>query len=181
MANMSEIWAREIGHLDFRFALAQGLARLLPVMRFIRLRTRLYRFGGLRIGSGSVILGPLRLTGEGRQTPLLRMGEMCVINESVTFNLGAAVTIGDRVGVGMQALFVTVGHEIGNASCRAGRTFSAPIDVGPGAWIGARAVILPGVTIGAGAIIAAGAVVNREVPPNVLVGGVPARVIRSLQ
>jgi acetyltransferase-like isoleucine patch superfamily enzyme len=54
----------------------------------------------------------------------------------------------------------------------------APIDIGDDVWIGAKAVILPGVSIGTGAIVAAGAVVNRDVPANAIVGGVPARLIR---
>lgn len=55
---------------------------------------------------------------------------------------------------------------------------SAVTHIGHDVWIGERAVILDGVTIGNGAIVAAGAVVNRDVPPYAIVGGVPARVIR---
>ena len=52
--------------------------------------------------------------------------------------------------------------------------------IGNNVWIGSRAVVLPGVTIGDGAIVAAGAVVNRDVPANTIVGGVPARVIKAV-
>jgi len=48
------------------------------------------------------------------------------------------------------------------------------------AWIGAGATILPGVTIGENAIVAAGAVVSRDVPPNTVVAGVPANVVKTL-
>ena len=54
-----------------------------------------------------------------------------------------------------------------------------PISIGNHVWIGANATILKGVNIGDGAIIAAGAVVNKDVDPGTLVGGVPARVIKS--
>ncbi len=47
-------------------------------------------------------------------------------------------------------------------------------------WIGSNAVILPGVTIEDGAVIAAGAVVSKDVPSNVVVGGVPARIIKNI-
>ena len=50
-----------------------------------------------------------------------------------------------------------------------------------GAWLGARCTILPGVTVGEGAIVAAGAVVHRDVAPNTLVAGVPARVVKELR
>ncbi|MFV9507048.1 MAG: hypothetical protein AB4911_21060 [Oscillochloridaceae bacterium umkhey_bin13] len=45
-------------------------------------------------------------------------------------------------------------------------------------WIGHGAIVLPGVTVGRGAVVAAGAVVSQDVPPYVIVGGVPARPIR---
>lgn len=55
----------------------------------------------------------------------------------------------------------------------------APIVIEDNVWIGMRSVVLPGVKIGEGAVIAAGAVVTKDVPPHTLVGGVPARIIRS--
>ena len=57
---------------------------------------------------------------------------------------------------------------------------AAPIVVGKDVWIGAHATILKGVTIGDGAIIAAGAVVTRDVPPNTIAAGVPARVVKTI-
>jgi acetyltransferase-like isoleucine patch superfamily enzyme len=54
------------------------------------------------------------------------------------------------------------------------------VTIGSGVWIASRVTVLPGVRIGDGAVVAAGAVVARDVPAHTLVGGVPARVIRSL-
>lgn len=62
----------------------------------------------------------------------------------------------------------------------AGTSFARPIHIGADCWIGARATILPGVRIGRGVTVAAGAVVTKDVEDQVLVGGVPARVIRKL-
>lgn len=56
----------------------------------------------------------------------------------------------------------------------------APIRIGRGVWMGAHVTVLPGVTIGDNAIIAAGAVVAKDVPADMIVGGVPARVIKSI-
>jgi len=54
------------------------------------------------------------------------------------------------------------------------------IHIRKNAWIGAGATILPGVTIGENAVVAAGAVVSKDVPTNTIVGGVPAKIIKSI-
>jgi acetyltransferase-like isoleucine patch superfamily enzyme len=56
-----------------------------------------------------------------------------------------------------------------------------PVKIGAKVWIGANVTILPGVNIGDGAIIAAGAVVNKDVAPNTVVGGVPAKFIKNIE
>jgi acetyltransferase-like isoleucine patch superfamily enzyme len=55
-----------------------------------------------------------------------------------------------------------------------------PVIIKRNAWIGAAATILPGVTIGENAVVAAGAVVTKDVAPNTIVGGVPAKFIKSI-
>ena len=173
-----------------RLQIAQGLASRVPYLSLPRLRTWIFRRGGVRIGHkvgggdrgvrigrGSVVFGPMRLWGG---SPLT-IGLDCTLNAPLAINLDAPVTIGDRVHIGNDVLIVTVTHQIGPPSHRCGETITAPVTIGEGVWIAANATILPGVTIGDGAIVAAGAVVTRDVPPNVLVGGVPAKVLRELE
>ena len=57
---------------------------------------------------------------------------------------------------------------------------SRPVVIEAGAWVCTGAVLLPGVTVGRGSVVGAGSVVTRDVPPNTLVSGVPAVVIKQL-
>jgi len=176
-----EVVRSELEGLHLRWRLIRAFGALIPTGTGLRLRSRLYRLGGLRIGHGTVLSGPLHFTGAGSPSQCLRIGQTCYINEGVVFNLGGDIVLEDGVSVGMESLFITVTHEIGQPSFRAGKTECKPIHVGRGAWLGARVVVLPGVNVGAGAVIGAGAVVTRDIPPNKLAAGVPARIIRSLE
>lgn len=89
-------------------------------------------------------------------------------------------TIGSNVNIGPFCKFITDSHEIGNGHKRAGKNIVEGIRVGDGTWIGASVTVLNGVEIGEQCIIAAGAVVTNNIPPHSLAGGVPAKVLRSL-
>lgn len=108
------------------------------------------------------------------------IGRDSTINYGVFFDSSAQVTIGRRCDIGMQVMFCTGTHKIGGPNRRAGDSLPAPISVGEGTWIGARAIVLPGVKIGDGCIIGAGAVVAADCEPHGVYAGVPARRIRDL-
>ena len=63
---------------------------------------------------------------------------------------------------------------------RAGELNKEPVTIEDGAWVGANAIILPGVTIGRGAVVGAGTLVMKDVAPNTVVMGNPARVVKRL-
>ena len=104
-----------------------------------------------------------------------RIGDNCILD------LTADLTIGNEVAVGPYSIIYTHDHEYRHDGSVAwkGETLRRGVEIGEGAWIGARVVILPGVKIGARAIIAAGAVVTQDVEAGVMVGGVPARPLKN--
>lgn len=108
----------------------------------------------------------------------IKVGNGCYFNKGSYIR--AEVTIGDNVLVGPFVKMVTDSHEIGPSTKRGGAYFRTPIVIEDGVWIGASVTIVGKVSVGAGAVIAAGSLVNKDVPPNALVGGVPARVLKTL-
>jgi acetyltransferase-like isoleucine patch superfamily enzyme len=102
------------------------------------------------------------------------------INQNCTiYDLGG-VDIGDDVLIGPNVSIITSGHPLEPSQRRTAVT-AKPIVIERNVWIAAGATIIGGVTVGENSVVAAGAVVTRDVPPNSLVAGVPARVVRSLE
>ncbi len=109
----------------------------------------------------------------------IRVGHNVFINQNCTlYDLGG-LCIGDDVMIGPNVSIITTGHSL-EPSQRRKVTIGKPIVIERNVWIAAGAIIIGGVTIGENSVVAAGAVVTRNVPPNTLVGGNPARVIRSI-
>lgn len=108
----------------------------------------------------------------------IKIGEGVFINACCHFQDHGGVTIGDGCQIGHNVVFATLNHEL--APERRKITRPAPIVLGRNVWIGSNATILQGVTIGDNAVVAAGAVVNRDVAPDTVVGGVPAKFIKRI-
>ena len=108
----------------------------------------------------------------------MRFGKRVFVNSGCRFQDQGGITIGDDVLIGHNCVIATLNHAM-DPEKRADMT-PAPVRIGNKVWVGANATILPGVTIGDGAIVAAGAVVNKDVEPCTVVGGVPARVLKRL-
>ena len=178
---LAQVWRGETLGLEPRLWLANLLPRALPTGAGGRLRALLYRALGIRVGPGTLFAGPLTLGGSPGFHQRLGFGADCFVNSHVYIDTGAPVTVGSGVSLGHHVVIVTTDHSVGPPQFRAGARKPVPVTIGDGVWIAAGVMLLPGVTVGAGAIVAAGAVVTRDVPPNTLVGGVPARVIRSLE
>lgn len=170
----------EIADLHPWTSINRLVAAAVPDYSGYRTRTAVLRWGGWHIHRTALFAGVPSWSGSGKIRQRLSIGPNCWINVGCRFDLSDAITIGARVAIGHDVLLLTSTHRLGNSLSRAGDLTCAPIVIESGTWIGARAVILPGVTIQTGAVIAAGAVVTRDVAPNVMVGGVPARELRAL-
>ncbi|MCP1102981.1 acetyltransferase-like isoleucine patch superfamily enzyme [Aequitasia blattaphilus] len=107
----------------------------------------------------------------------ITIGKRVFINSGCRFQDQGGITIGDDVLIGHNAVLATLNH--GFAPEDRGDMHPAPIIIENNVWIGANVTILPGVTIGKNAIVAAGAVVTKNIPADTVVGGVPAKAIKS--
>ena len=108
----------------------------------------------------------------------ITIGRNVFINACCHFQDHGGVTLGNGCLIGHNVVFATLNHDL-NPHRRA-FMMPAPIVLGKNVWIGSNSTILQGVTIGDGAVVAAGAVVTKDVPANVVVGGVPAKYLRSV-
>jgi maltose O-acetyltransferase len=108
------------------------------------------------------------------------LGANFYANHGVTILDCAKVSIGDNVMLAPGVLISTAAHPTDVKERVKGLETAKPIVIGNNVWIGMGAMILEGVSIGDNAVVAAGAVVNRDVLPNTLVGGVPAKFIKSV-
>ena len=165
---MSEAW-----EVVFR---AQKLSPALNASTTIdEMRQRLGELIGRAIDKSSTVFVPFH-TNFGKH---ITIGKGVFINHACSFLDLGGITIEDDVQIGPRVNLVTENHPIDPS--RRKYLDLKPIVIKRNAWIGAGATILPGVTIGENSIVAAGATVNKDVPDNTIVGGVPAKVLRAIE
>lgn len=109
----------------------------------------------------------------------IKVGKNVFINSGCCFQDQGGIQIGDNTLIGQQVVIATLDHDL--IPEKRANMIPAPVKIGNGVWIGAHATILSGVTVGDGAVIAAGAVVTEDVPENAVVGGVPAKIIKTIK
>ena len=109
----------------------------------------------------------------------ISVGENVFINSGCCFQDQGGIEIGNNVLIGQQVVIATLNHEL--TPTRRANMLPAPVRIGNNVWIGAHATILAGVTVGDNSVVAAGAVVTKDVPANVVVAGVPAKVIKIVE
>jgi len=141
------------------------------------IRNWIFRLGLAKLGAHSPIDAKVYF----KFPKLIEIGSGVSINRGVEFYpdyFGKnKITIGDNVRVAPNVRFYASGHDLDDPSMN--KHVGGAITVEKGAWIGASALILPGVTVGEGAVIAAGAVVVKDVAPQTIVAGNPAKPVRK--
>lgn len=123
----------------------------------------------------SVWLMPPFYTDFGRN---IKLGKGVFINHACTFMDRGTITIEDDVFIAPKVNLITTNHPTNPQQRKS--TVSKPIVIKKNVWIGINATVLGNVTIGENSIVSAGAVVTKDVPPNVIVAGLPAKIIKRI-
>jgi maltose O-acetyltransferase len=114
-------------------------------------------------------------------------GSNIYLGENVFLNLGCVILDCARIEIGQNSLLgpcvqiYAATHPADPVARREGVEFARPVTLEADVWIGGASVVCPGVTIGAGTTVGAGSVVVSDLPPGVVAGGNPCRVIRRLE
>lgn len=158
---------------DASFATKQLLVQMNNSSKPAEIRDLLSQITGAQIDESVAVFTPL-YTNYGKNT---KIGKNVFINFDCVFLDLGGITIEDNVLIAPKVSLLSEGHPVSPYE----RQSLVPgfINIRKNAWIGAGATILPGVTIGENAVVAAGAVVSKDVPDNTIVGGVPAKIIKS--
>jgi acetyltransferase-like isoleucine patch superfamily enzyme len=129
---------------------------------------------GKKVDERFLLIPPFYTTGGDE----IRVGHNVFINQNCTFYDLGGLDIADDVMIGPNVSIITSGHPLEPSQRRT--TIGKPIVIEKNVWIAAGAIIIGGVTVGENSVVAAGSVVTKDVPPNTLAGGNPAKVIRPI-
>ncbi len=170
--NMWRIYVRILNTIQKYF--------LLDDIFSIHIRMIILRMIGVKYGNNVRILADCDILGKN-----LILGNNIFINRKCYFDLSGKIFINDNVGIGHGATFITASHLMGSGDNRSGFLTKGSIQpkniyLKKGCWIAANVTIMSGVTVGEGAVVATGAVVTKDVSPNTIVAGVPAKMIKEL-
>lgn len=193
MANLDRIWNGRLAGLPGAMWLAVCITgrRLADHLSTGLARGNLGSMGsGARVQAGVVIRHPARVhvgarssLASGVEIATELSGSEChigadvIVATGVRLDFSGGLRIGDGTVISEDTMLYTHAHGLNPKSVPT----ATPLEIGPGVWVGSRVVVIEGCgRIGAGSVVASGSVVTREVPPGVVVAGVPAKVIKAV-
>ena len=128
---------------------------------------------GDNLGDGAMVMPPLK----GVCFDRVHIGRNVMIMPDCLMMSRGGILIEDDVMIAANVQLISNNHDLHDRQL----LICKPVHIGKNAWIGAGATILPGVTVGENAVVAAGAVVTKDVAPNTIVGGNPAKFIKNIE
>ena len=151
--------------------------KILPLQIFPKINSMVLRLMGHDVAKGVMFYSSSEVIGLVK----VSIGENSFVgHKSLIMGGDSTVYIGKNCDISSNVSIITGTHEVGGAERRAGAGFCKDVFIGDGTWIGYGSTILGGVKIGEGCIVGAGTLVNKDVPPNVIVGGVPFKILKQL-
>lgn len=166
-----EIITKSIGRADavlLEFSLL--ILHLIGLIPSHHVRRFFYRVAGMKIGKGTT----LHMGTKFYRTEQISIGDDTIIGEGVVLDGRGKLSIGSHVDIASEVMIYNSEHDVNDPAFN---PIIEDVTIEDYVFIGPRAIILPGIKIGIGAVVGAGAVVTKDVPPNDIVGGVPAKKI----
>lgn len=154
---------------------------VLPNSGCQKLKTELLRWAGVKVGQQVEVFQGVKVQGIGE----LELGDRCFIGHEAMFllNMGSKIIVEPEAIVGSRSTIITGFHSITPDGPRilSREGTCSTVRICRGASVLTQCVVLPGVTVGEMSIVAAGATVTKDVEPYTMVGGCPAKFIKSVK
>lgn len=154
-----------------------------PVKQYGRFKVH-KRNGYVEIGARSAIWPGVKIEATSvfeNKTATVKIGKRCNLGDNLQIHCADSVIIGDKVGIAWDVVIMDHNYHSLNFAEGEPDLDPRPVVIGNRVWIGLRSIILKGVHIGDGSIIGAGSVVTKDIPPNTLAAGNPAKPIKEIQ
>lgn len=168
---LPEILESALTTFKYRF-----IKRCLGKNTVVRAKTRIINHINVRIGEGCIFQDSVYIRAGARGSVVFGTG--CMVNSFCRFFGHGGIEIGNNSQIGPGVTITTTEHDFTREDFA--EAFK-PVKIGKRVWVGANVTILPGVTIGDNTVVGAGSVVTRDLPPNSVAVGVPAKVIKTTQ
>ncbi len=154
------------------------LTSIFPPTILFRLKSGLYRLSGVKIASSARITSSCNIWGVG---DVIIGKDTFIGHDTIIITADTSIKIGNNVDISSRVNIINGTHKVDvNGWHTAGEGYGKTIIIEDGVWIGAGATIIGGAKIGKKSVIAAGSVVVDEIPSGVIAGGVPCKVIKSI-